>query len=236
MSSSIFNSELLKMAQKLTKVHVPAEKDAFVPPGAMDPMMGGGGAPPMPPGGGGAPPMPPGGGGAPPMPPMDPAMMGGGGAPPPPPGDPAAGGGALPPELAAIIQAEVQKAMGGGAAGAMGGSGAGGMKPKIDVNVELMQLKNMMAKLMDTLNVQMPAQDMVATPEKLDQMAAGGDPSAGGGGEGAIGQIGGMGGMEPAGEPGPPKMGWDSNRMYDMKEQASAVSQVIARIQRNNLN
>jgi len=117
----------------------------------MDPSMMGGappaGAPPMDPammaamGGGGAPPMDPSMmGGAPPMdpammggaPPMDPAMMGGA-----PPMDPAAMAGAAPAappspsgaspeEIKAMIQAEIQKAIGGGGAGAPGGEG----KPK----------------------------------------------------------------------------------------------------------
>jgi hypothetical protein len=134
------------------------EKRGFVDPATM---QGGG----MPPGGdpmaGGMPPggMPPGGdpmmGGMPPGgAPMDPAMMGGM-PPPPPPMPPAA-----PPAAA---------------------PGAEGIKPKIDVNVELMQIKNMLAKIVDGLGIQMPAQDMTATPEKLNAMAAGGDPSSGGG-------------------------------------------------------
>lgn len=199
-TTTIFNESLLKLASKFVK---PIEKTGFVPPAGMDPAaMGGGGMPP-----GGAPPMDPMGGmGG--MPPMDPMAAGAGGAPappPPPPGAEGAAAGGLPPELSAVIQAEVQKAMAGGAGGAgAAGSGAAGLKPKIDVNVELMQIKNMMAKLMDALNVQVPAQDMVATPEKLDAMAQGGETAVAGGAEGggAIPPMEGMSGMEAAGIPG----------------------------------
>ena len=230
---SIFNDELMKMATGL--IMPPTQKSAFVPPGAMDPAAagGGGGMPP----GGGAGGMPP---GAPPMPPADPSMMGGPPPPPPPGGDPMAAGG-LPPELMAMVQAEVQKAMGGGAGGgAMGGAGGamgGGMKPKIDVNVEMMQIKNMMAKLMDTLNVQMPVQDMVATPEKLEAMAGGGDTAmagaeggAEGGAGGAIGQLDPMAGMDPAGQPGPPKMALASAGMGQLTNQAQALSMVLSQV------
>lgn len=157
-------------------------KQAFVPGG--DPSMGGGG--------GGAPPGgdPAAGGGA---PPPDPSA-GGGGAPP-------AGGGGGGPDISQMIQQAVQQAMAGagGAGGAGAGSGAGGLKPKIDVNVEIMQIKNMLAKICDTLGVQMPAQDMVATPDKLNAMAQGqstSTPAAGGGG-GAAGGGGAIGAMPP---------------------------------------
>ncbi len=139
----------------MDQVKLAQDKQGFVDPATM---QGGG----MPPGGdpmaGG---MPPGGdpmaGGMPPggAPPMDPAMMGG--MPPPPP---------MPPPMP-------------GAA-----PGAEGLKPKIDVNVEIMQIKNMLAKIVDGLGIQIPAQDMTATPEKLNAMAAGGDPSVGGGAAG----------------------------------------------------
>jgi hypothetical protein len=83
----------------------------------------------------------------------------------------------------------------------------------------------------------MPVQDMVATPEKLEQMAGGGDPSiaaaGGGGGEGSIGQVDPMGGMAAAGEPGPPKMGFDSSAMNQMGQQATALSAVLNRVNGN---
>ena len=183
------NPELLKQAratvQNLTKV-------AFIPAG--DPMMGGdpaaaGGAPPMDPAmGGGAPPMDPAmAGGA---PPMDPAMAGGA-----PPMDPAAGGDPMA-ALQPMIQAAVQQAMagmGGGAGGAAPGEAM--IKPKIDINMEVMQMKKLLAKLCDAMGVQIPAAEMVATPEDLTQMAAGGPgaaamtPDTGGGAMGAISPI-----------------------------------------------
>jgi hypothetical protein len=122
--------------------------------------------------------------------------------------------------LQPMIQQMVQQqmSMGGGGAGGAGGA-AGGLKPKIDVNVEIMQIKNMLAKICDALKIQIPAQDMVATPEKLMAMSqgqstatpgmggAGGDPAAGG----AIPPTGGMEGMAPAGVPG---MGGEKTGRY----------------------
>lgn len=117
-------------------------------------------------------------------PPMDPAMAGGA-----PPVDPMAG-------LMPMIQQAIQQAM-----AANGGSGpqAGGpgIKPKIDVNVEIMQIKKMLAKIVDALGIQIPAADMVATPEDLNQIAQGGagyaattpDNAQSGGGLGAIPPI-----------------------------------------------
>lgn len=172
-------------------------KQAFVPGG--DPGMGGGGAPPGgDPAAGGA---PPGGGGAPP-----PDAGGGGG------GDPMA---ALQPMIQQMVQQQMAQ-MGGGAGGGAGGAGgaAGGLKPKIDVNVEIMQMKNMMAKMCDHLGIQIPAQDMVATPDKLNAMAQGGQTASpagtgagGGGGGGAIGGVGGIDPMQGSGSPGGEKMG-----------------------------
>jgi len=149
-------------------------KRAFVAAG--DPAMGGdpmagGGAPPMDPAMGGAPPMDPAMGGA---PPMDPAM---GGAPPM---DPMA-------QIQPMIDQAVQAAMAGGAAGGAGPA----IKPKIDVNVELMQIKKLLARIADAMGVQIPAAEMVATPEDLGQMAEGGTgaPAAADGGAGALGSI-----------------------------------------------
>jgi len=227
------------------------QKRAFVPSG--DPSMGGappGGAPPggAPPGG--APPMdpammggaPPGGG----MPPgMDPAMMGGmppGGAPPM---DPSMMGGAPPPPpppAPAIDPAMIQQMVDDAVKKSTGGTGAGGggLKPKIDVNVELMQIKHMLAKLADALNVKIPAQDLVATPDKLMTMANGGDATSGGGdsgGAGAIPPIGGISGITPAGTPGGEKAGYDlatsarnirQNLIHPRIKQAEAAGQAIS--------
>jgi hypothetical protein len=144
------------------------------------------------------------------QPPMDPAAMGGGGGMPmdpaamggaPPPTDPAAGGGGGDPALTAKIDQLITMMSQGGGAGA--GGAAGGLKPKIDVNVEIMQIKNILAKIADTLGVQIPAQDMVATPEKLTAMAQGQSTQtpmggAGGAGGSAIAPIDPMQGASPA--------------------------------------
>lgn len=145
-------------------------KRAFVDPAAM----------------GGA--MPPG------APPMDPAAMGGAMPPGAPPMDPAAMGGGMPPPPPGVtaeeVRAIVQEAM-AGAGGAAGGGAAGGMplKPKIDVNVELMQIKNMLAKIVDAMGIPVPAQDMVATPEKLMAMSQGQSTTTGGAGAGGGSSI-----------------------------------------------
>jgi hypothetical protein len=130
-------------------------------------------------------------GGAPPMDPSmaggDPAAMAG--------GDPAAMGGAPPMDpmamIAPMIQQAVQQAVAANGGGG-GPQGAGpGIKPKIDVNVEIMQIKKMLAKIVDALGIHIPAADMVATPEDLNQIAEGGagfaaaTPDTGGG----LGQI-----------------------------------------------
>ena len=125
-------------------------KRSFTDPAAMM----GGGAPP------GGDPMAAMGGG---MPPADPAA---GAAPPPP------GGGADP--LQAIMDKLNQISMGGGGAG-----GAEPIKPKIDVNVEIMQMKNLLALICDKLGIPVPATSMVATPEKLTAMAQGQDAANG---------------------------------------------------------
>ena len=176
------NPELLRQARQSVKQ---LDKFAFVAAG--DPAMG---APP-PGGGGGAPP-----GGAPPMdpsmmggaPPMDPSMMGG--APP--------GGGDPMAMLMPAIQQAVQQAMAANGGGGQSGpqQGGPGIKPKIDVNVEIMQIKKMLAKIVDAMGIHIPVQDMVATPDDLNQIAQGGagfaamtpDADKGQGG-GAIGQI-----------------------------------------------
>jgi len=147
-------------------------KSAFVPAG--DPTMGGdpaaaGGAPSMDPAmAGGAPPMDPAMAGG------DPAMAGGA-----PPMDPAAGGDPMA-ALQPMIQAAVQEAMAGMGGGAPGGAAPGeaAIKPKIDINIEVMQMKKLLAKLCDAMGVQIPAAEMVATPEDLNQMAAGGPGAA----------------------------------------------------------
>ena len=175
------NPELLGLAFRNASQFARHEKRAFVPGG--DPSMAagpGGGAPPggdpmaggvgMPPGGdpmaGGG--MPPGGD------PMAGGMPPGGGGPPPG-GDPMAGGGGGGDPMAMIqqmIQQTVQQAMAAGGGGAAPGEAM--IKPKIDVNIEIMQMKKILAKIADAMGINIPAADMVATPEDLTQMAQGG--------------------------------------------------------------
>jgi hypothetical protein len=134
-------------------------------------------------------------------------MGAGGGAPAagPPIGDPSGGanpGGGLDAGMLRQVMTEVMQQhamqMGGGAGGA---GGPNALKPKIDVNVEMMQIKNMLAKICDTLGIQIPAQDMVATPDKLQAMAQG-QPTAtqmpgGAGGQQGQSAIQPMGQMDP---------------------------------------
>jgi hypothetical protein len=188
-----------------------------MPPGG-DPMAGGDpAAMGMPPGGDpAAMGMPPGG---------DP-MAGG-----MPPGDPMAGGGDPMAMLQPMIQQAVQQAM-AAQGGGMGAGGEGGIKPKIDVNVELMQIKNMLAKLVDQAGIQMPAQEMVATEQGLNEMAAspGADPSGGGGGGGSA-----IGGIEPMQGASPAlamKAGhsdgdaYDSSGLFGLHDKASALARL----------
>jgi len=200
------NPELVGLALNNVQKHVKAEeKRAFVAAG--DPaMMGGdpaamGGAPPP-----GGPPMDPAMGGA---PPMDPAM---GGAPPM---DPMA---AMQPMIDQAVQAAIA-AQGGGMGGGMGGEGQ--IKPKIDVNIEIMQIKKILAKISDALGIHIPAADMVATPEDLTAMAQGNSAGAGamaggGGAPSAIKPIEPMGAAMP---PAPEKMGaWENGRAVDVHQ------------------
>ncbi len=190
------NIELLRQArQNINQL----EKAGFVAAG--DPSMGG-----DPAAAGGAPPMDPAAAGG--APPMDPAAAGGapaGG------GDPMA---ALMPVIQPMIQSAVQQAMassGGGQSGPQ--AGGPGIKPKIDVNVEIMQIKKMLAKIVDAMGIHIPAQDMVATPEDLNQIAQGGagfaaaTPDAGNGG--GLGQIQPIQPMKSAAEE------WESGVAYE---------------------
>lgn len=183
------NPELLGLARaNIARFAKPVgrEKRGFVPGG--DPAMGGD---PAAMGG-----MPPGG---------DPAAMGGmppggGGMPPGAPSDPTAGMGGQMPDLSSMIKQQVQAAMGG-----MQGQN-GQIKPKIDENVVLLQVLKILAKIADALGVNIPASEMVVTPEDLQQMAQGGPgyaamtPDQGGGagaGNSAIKPIEPMQGASP---------------------------------------
>jgi len=165
-------SALLAIANDRVKQ---AEKRAFVPTDAaasggaggapMDPAMAGGSPAPVDPAmaGGGMP--------------RDPVMMGGGVGMPM---DPAMSGGGDPMEaFRAIVKEELAAS---GAGGGAAGAAAGGIKPKIDVNVEIMQMKKLLARIADALGVHIPAAEMVATPQDLAQKA---QPAAAPAGAGA---------------------------------------------------
>lgn len=168
---------------------------------------------------------------------MAPAAMG---------GAPAGGGGdpAMDARLAAIEQQLSQLAAGGAAGGAAGAGGQ--LKPKIDINVEIMKLNKMMARVADALGVSIPAAEMVATPQDLTQMAAQsqGAPAAGGAAGGqasAIPPIDAMAAAAPAMAGGAAAGGGDSKsaslhnqgRPYslaDTADQLSGRAAALARI------
>lgn len=137
----LINPQLLAMAYEATATGSPV-KQAFI--GAGDPTMSGE---------------------------QQPVAGAGGGA------DPSggAGGGVDTAAIAAQVMQQLQAQGVGGQAGGMGGGMGGGMvepiKPKIDVNVELMQIKKMLAKICDALGVHIPAQDMTVNSQDLTQMA-----------------------------------------------------------------
>lgn len=142
MSKTIFNPALLGLAETNVKR---AFVDAATAGGAGGDPAAAGGAPPA---------------GGDPM-----AAMGG--------GDPAAamGGGApTGPDPMAEINMLKQQIAGMGAGGG-GGMGVEPIKPKIDINVEVMQMKKLIARLCDALGVQIPAAEMTATSTDLTQMA-----------------------------------------------------------------
>jgi len=220
------NRELVKLAR-----HQLMRKIAFV--GGNDPAMTGDPSGGMGGGGAGGMPMDPA------MMGMDPAMMGGG------------GGGAAPPPPSGLsreeVQAMISQAMQSGGGGAMGAGGEM-IKPKIDVNVELMQIKNLLAKLCDVNGVQIPAEMMVATPEKLTAMAQGsaqggvtqGAGAGGGSGMGAIPPMEGMQGSGVPGGGGGEKSGqikkafkeqgrpFDAPELLAAKDRASAIQTILA--------
>lgn len=139
-------------------------------------------------------------------------------------GDPFAlppGAGPQPPDMQQMVQQAVQQHMmsqGGGAGGA--GGAAGGLKPKIDVNVEIAQIKNLLAKVIDHLGIPVPAQEMSITSQNLNQMAAnpGATPGGGGGGgqQQAISPVDPMGGAAMGGGGGAPPGGMSMNKAAEM--------------------
>lgn len=222
----LVNHDLIKIAQDALRSRRASMggfgKSAFVPggdpaagappggdpaAGGMDPSMMMGGAPP---GGGG----------------MDPMMAGG--MPPPP-----SPGGNVPDMQQMILQKLTALEQGGGGAGA----GGGGIKPKIDVNVALMQISKMLARIADSLGIQIPAHEMIATPQDLGAMANQ-QQSGGPGGPapaGAIPPIGGIDPMQGSGSPGAmPKQGsyvengkpFDGSALSGNADRAAAIARI----------
>jgi hypothetical protein len=198
------NPALLAMAQY--RIKQAAEKQAFVPVGATDPMAAAGGAPPGgdPAAAGGAP--PPG------APPMDPAAMGGAPAPAP----------AAPPPAPAA-PAPLPGASPGGAPAPMGAPAPQKIKPEQMMQMLDMRLYNLQQQvtaIMNHLGITLPPGVLVLPPGSTSapqaetavpggpmdpgpvQPPAGGDPAAAGGapppGGGAIGTIDPMQGAAPA--------------------------------------
>lgn len=177
----LVNFELLTLAKQHT------EKLAFVPGGDM-------GAPP-----GGDPSQ---GGMAPPG--GDPSQ--GGGMPPPPPG----GGGGGPDPMSAILQKLTSLEQNMAGAGGAGGAG-GAIKPKVDVNMVMLQILKILARIADSLGVQIPASEMVPGQADIQQLAQatqtgqplpGSDPTAQAGGQAPAGAIPPVPPMQPSGVPG----------------------------------
>lgn len=146
---------------------------------------------------------------------MDPAAAGGGG------GDPAAAGGAAPPPAPPPAPAPAMP---------MGGQQmVEPIKPKIDVNVEMMQIKKMLARIADALGVQIPASEMAVTSQDLTQSAMGQQqqpqqpPSA-------IPPIQPMGaaapGMGGGGKQGSANGHYDPNTLGTLSERASALARI----------
>lgn len=122
---------------------------------------------------------------------MDPSMMG---------GAPSAGGGGGDPALEARLAAlEQQLAAGGGGAGGAAG-GVEPVKPKIDVNVEILRMSKMIARIADAMGVHIPAHEMIATQNDLTQaaMQSQNEPMGAGAGGSAIQPVAPMDGASPA--------------------------------------
>lgn len=95
---------------------------------------------------------------------MDPSMMGGA-----PPGGGGGGGGKTWDDLIPAITKAVQQAV--SQSNQSTPTSTGMLKPKIDINVEIMRLNKMVARIADALGIQIPAQDMVVTSTDLTRMA-----------------------------------------------------------------
>lgn len=225
--NNAFSPTLLSL---LNRAKTAAAKQAFIDSAAMsgaggDPAAAGGGMPP------GGDPMAAGGG----MPPGGDPMAGGGGG--------GGGGGGDVLTMLPLIQQAVQQAVAGSGAGGGGGGGAaGGMKaPKIDVNVTLLQILKILARIADALGIQIPATEMVATQGDLTafaQQQSGGPAAAAGGDAGGAAAAGGQPAIPPIepmqaatkssgladfGTPWP-----DGQAMHQMSGEAAAIAALLS--------
>lgn len=155
---------------------------------------------------------------------MDPVAMGAAPAPPPaaPPVDPAM--------LQQMVAQAVQQAT-GGSAGAQ--PGAGQLKPKIDVNVAIMQMSKMLARICDSLGIQIPASEMIATPSDLTAMAQQQSGAGSAQGASAIPPIQPMQGAAPI-APGGEKQSMDN--VLSLGGRAAALATIIDQRARNATN
>jgi hypothetical protein len=91
------------------------------------------------------------------------------------------------------------------------------VKPKIDSDMEILNIKKMLAKVIDALNIQMPAQEMVTDANEMTQA---GMEAQGMGGGAPAGDSGGAGGgsaippIEPMQGAAPEKAGQDRNMQH----------------------
>jgi hypothetical protein len=123
-----------------------------------------------------------------------------------------------------MIQQAVQQAMAAQGGGAGGAAGGGVMKPKIDINIEIMKMQKMLARIADALGIQIPAAEMVGTGEDLNQMAAAQQAPAGGGaGGGALGAIQPVSPMKAAGVPA-----WEYGEVFGGLDAAQQSQQSTA--------
>jgi hypothetical protein len=120
----------------------------------------------------------------------------------------------------AIAQQVIQMLQAQGIGGGQGGQGGGmePIKPKIDVNVAIVQILKILAKIADGLGIPIPASDMVATQGDLTSFGmaqqSGQDMPASAPQQSAIPPIGPM----PGAGPGMGKTSSDRKPMYNNGE------------------
>jgi hypothetical protein len=101
------------------------------------------------------------------------AAMGGGMPPPPPPPPPEGGGGGggqVNQDLVNAIVDGVKEALKSSQNSVTGATNNGpvtGQKFKIDIGLEIMKLSKMVARIADALGINIPAQDLIVTPEEV---------------------------------------------------------------------